>query len=140
MKALTSPPPWNPELIVSSCWSKRKECNISFTLDHIYLFVQDVDFDPEPSIMCFCSWPWLYISDVKLLTDGSVMVFCNLPWKKLFCVCAWMPNKRNNICILRKRDGLVPCKIYWGYCDSKSDPKYLINETIIFLFFTACSM
>lgn len=102
--------PLNPELIVSRSWSKRKECKISFVLDHIYLLVQNVDFDPEPSIMCFFSWPWLYISDVKLLTDGSVMVFCNLPRKKLFCLCAWMSNKKNNICILRKGDGLVPCK------------------------------
>lgn len=97
-------PPSHPKLIVSRSWSKRKECSISFALDHIYLFVQDVDFDPEPSIMCFCSWPWLYISDVKFFTDGSVTVFCSLPWKKLFCVCAWMSNKRNNICILREMD------------------------------------
>lgn len=102
--------PLNPELIVSRSWSKRKECKISFVLDHIYLLVQNVDFDPEPSIMCFFSWPWLYISDVKLLTDGSMMIFRNLPRKKLFCVYAWMSNKKNNIHILRKRDGLVPCK------------------------------
>lgn len=65
----------NPKLIANKGWSKRKECKVSFVLDHIYFCVQDVDFDPEPSILCFFPDLGLFTSDVKLLTDGSVMAF-----------------------------------------------------------------
>ena len=102
---LSMPSSIKPQVRASRNWRQRKECDVSFALDHIYLFVQDIDFDPEPSIMCFCSWPWLYVSDVKLLTDGSVMVSCYTLEKIIFV----SVHKKNSICVWERRDGGVPC-------------------------------